>query len=489
MRVSIFGSVLTNPSSASDIDYAYSGCTADAAEAAVREWAEGQGLDLPLDGHEAKIVAVHGAPSVPAVEADDRIVSITGEVLERHIPKTLSRAVRYYGRHDSWPADDEGFRWEVRIDEGDEDDSYAGDGVKGLRRALAKAPDVAADWADWADMQALLRGGVGFSRSFLRTQPACQLGGYAQVHVDVRNRRFSTPYAAMATVADNQWRLVEFVLGAPDPEMSAIEDLLASLCCARRYAVTHRCAVVTPADRVHPGNAYRALLGPRRCGYEREEAALDRVRYWVECAPAEPGPLDRFVDHHRPGDSGFGRPPEEAIEASSLGQVAAVLGVALNEEQRITAAMDHCLAAAAAGRVPNIEADSVIERLRRPHSLRDMLQAAAALGRAEMRAGLAAVIDNPPNERGERDQGPHPALRVAALALGVAYEVTITTRKSDPNGAYKRVVAGGGEGSIPGVEPIALWMKRARAGDFPEIDPDTVYGDAVRGFAGAYIRD
>lgn len=53
--------------------------------------------------------------------------------------------------------------------------------------------------------------------------------------------------------------------------------------------------------------------------------------YWVECRAADghvivSGSYVEFaIDHHRTGDPGYGRPPEEFLSASSIGQVIAEL--------------------------------------------------------------------------------------------------------------------------------------------------------------------
>src|SRR5690606_25622302 len=39
------------------------------------------------------------------------------------------------------------------------------------------------------------------------------------------------------------------------------------------------------------------------------------------CGDMHPFPRVVVIDHHRPGDPGYGRPPEEFLAASSIGQV------------------------------------------------------------------------------------------------------------------------------------------------------------------------
>lgn len=98
-------------------------------------------------------------------------------------------------------------------------------------------------------------------------------------------------------------------LGAPaDPEMAVIERTLRE--CGERvvYALDER------GERVTPATAYR-------CPVPAPEGA---TVYAVECFAVLPDGWVR-IDHHRPGDPGYGRPPSEFLAASSIGQVIAEL--------------------------------------------------------------------------------------------------------------------------------------------------------------------
>src|SRR5690606_1122518 len=100
-----------------------------------------------------------------------------------------------------------------------------------------------------------------------------------------------------------------WILGAPDPEMAAIESLLRE--CGERveYALDDR------GERVTAATAYRCPV---------PEVPEGATVYAVECLDAVPEGWVR-IDHHRPGDPGYGRPPSEFLPASSLGQVIAEL--------------------------------------------------------------------------------------------------------------------------------------------------------------------
>jgi hypothetical protein len=100
-----------------------------------------------------------------------------------------------------------------------------------------------------------------------------------------------------------------WVLGAPDPEMEMIEKLLRD--CGE--TVVH--ATTPDGQRVRTETAYRCPA---------PEVPEGATVYAVECIDVLPDGWVR-IDHHRPGDPGYGRPPSEFLAASSLGQVIAEL--------------------------------------------------------------------------------------------------------------------------------------------------------------------
>jgi hypothetical protein len=110
-----------------------------------------------------------------------------------------------------------------------------------------------------------------------------------------------------------------WILGASDPEMQAIETLLRE--CGEQvvYAVDARGA------RVAPSSAYRATDAVDEAGAVVDLAGSQV--YFVECAI--PGVTGTVIDHHRPGDPGYGRPPSDYFAASSIGQVVSALGLAI----------------------------------------------------------------------------------------------------------------------------------------------------------------
>ncbi len=155
-----------------------------------------------------------------------------------------------------------------------------------------------------------------------------------------------------------------WILGASDPEMEAIQSLLKE--CGERfvYAVVHN---ANTSERCHPGNAAHARAYVPNDLIEHgagESVALDVYRVeWGPLALVTAGGLfyaedgtdlsdipsvyvrDHVIDHHHPGDPGFGRPASEFLQASSIGQVVSALArlEALPIAWRTSDAMDDTL--------------------------------------------------------------------------------------------------------------------------------------------------
>lgn len=187
-----------------------------------------------------------------------------------------------------------------------------------------------------------------------------------------------------------------WILGASDPEMQAIEALLAE--CGETVAYA-----TAAGARVHPGNMYRADAIRDADGAEITwSPGCAPECYLVECdAPSTRAPIGngwaRQFDHHRPGDPGYGRPPAEFLPASSAGQVVTELarlgvlprwrgthlgdgrahdGVSVGDwtaatlpgsyatlvprEIVLAAAADHCLGAAYRGECPGVDPDRLM---------------------------------------------------------------------------------------------------------------------------------
>jgi len=280
-----------------------------------------------------------------------------------------------------------------------------------------------------------------------------------------------------------------WVLGASDPEMEAIEHLL------RRAA--ERVVYATIAGRrVRPAEAYVD-------GLDAIES-VDDVVVLVECVPPVAAPEVVIVDHHRPGDPGYGRPPEDFWAASSVGQVWALLGLPApsrhsRAETKLVAAADHCLGAAYRGQCPGVDPDHLAawraaSRARyQGRSVDDVLADVAAATQALAAAPLVdlhapgrvshttahnwsrTVCDgcalDPAPVRDMRRDTPIPELPEAATRAGEAY---VSGPLIGPDGRRKYTVSGP-------PEVVAAWMRYPLPAGLEDI-----YGDPQRGFAGGY---
>lgn len=260
-----------------------------------------------------------------------------------------------------------------------------------------------------------------------------------------------------------------FILGASDPEMAAIEEVA-------KVNGVHVLYAAADGKRVHPGNAYRAT------GVEGEPWPPSSEGFalaLIECAPADPESLGQAkpvaIDHHRPGDPGFGRPPAEYWEASSLGQVYDLLGLEPTPEARLVAAADHCLGAAYRSQCPGVD----------PTALRTWREKSRAafqgIPEAEIRRKVDAALD-------ALTGLPEVTLRGATFrdargreipelpeASAIAGQPVLYSLEDKRAGRIKVGVLNGApaetQAFLDAVEELGL------------VDP---YGDPARGFAGAY---
>lgn len=289
-----------------------------------------------------------------------------------------------------------------------------------------------------------------------------------------------------------------FVLGAPDPEMIAIERLLVEREIPYVYAVSTK----DPSRRVAPSETYTATLP--------DGAPPAEAYYFVECeiflspeqwAEGQSGCSIR-LDHHRPGDRGFGRPPEEYWSASSIGQVWRELegDTAPPEDLLYVAAVDHCLSHAYSGRCPGIDPARLLEwRVcsrssflgKTPEQLiADIRSARAALTAAPIMVlrtdsayscadagcGCGQCFDIAERRIIARDmRAAHvPELPEAGCLAGECYVAVVPP---DATGRKKVVCQGGSPDQI-----------RAFMNDWAPAEGLTgIYGDPERGFAGGYV--
>lgn len=284
-----------------------------------------------------------------------------------------------------------------------------------------------------------------------------------------------------------------WILGASDPEMATIEQLL------RDHDEVIAFATGPNGDRVHPGNAYQSEW------MSGDTSGRVGTVVLVEC---DGKPLRDFakdegaeivrVDHHRPSDFGYGKPPAEFMEASSLGQVLTLLGFAeddwLPAHFPFVAAADHCLAAAYRGECPNVIPDELMAWRIKTRSAFQGRSAEAILADVEAARQIlrdAVVNPLPATLYGYDEDGncyPSvfrklfadlrgrniPELPEAAAREGIPFLATA----KDQDGREKVVLQ---------AAPAELVQQFLSGGLVPGL-VDT-YGDPARGFAGGYIGD
>lgn len=216
-------------------------------------------------------------------------------------------------------------------------------------------------------------------------------------------------------------------LGADDSEMSAIETLL------RAAGVSVVYALGKDGKRVIPSTAYSA--------HDVSDGAWGEVTHLVECHPAALSDGMSYairedvvrVDHHAPGDRGFGKPPAEFFSASSIGQIIEILAahhlyhdyraidsefysapgcsyftgsgwsvdspfgsIWVDQEHVLIAAADHCLGAAYRGECPGVDPDALMEfrvRQRASFQKRDPDQILADIAVAREALRTAPTVD------------------------------------------------------------------------------------------------
>lgn len=329
-------------------------------------------------------------------------------------------------------------------------------------------------------------------------------------------------------------RPLRAVIGAPDHEMEAVRRLLTDAGIS--------CVDATPPGREAARLAYESLVRPLPGDV------------WIECAPgrgdglgcgdanADVGGLCQgcptceggkaavlaaggvVIDHHHPGDPGYGRPASDAWAASSLGQVWALLrdlgltprwsecgdcGAGASEcvdgvcglcggayavvsepsrTLRLTGEADHALAAFAVGSLSATQAEAVEFLATRAGVPEKDVEAAkeALLNAPELPWTTPAALPLLPvaqvmDLRDIPDLAPGgrlgKALVLAACCAGVAY-IGWGTQGVTTKGRHVSF-GGAGDGSMPGVLPMRAILTAMGCVD--------VYGDDARGVGGGYL--
>lgn len=291
-----------------------------------------------------------------------------------------------------------------------------------------------------------------------------------------------------------------FVLGAPDAEMGAIEEVLTST--GQRF--------------IH------ATVGGRRChaanAYEADNTGLDRFDVvFIECRVTGITPAI-IIDHHKPGDFGYAKAPEDFMNASSLGQLYALLAklglldpesagmdhagsytgridfdqagtytVAnmghraptvffIPKDHVYVAAADHCLEAAYRGKCPGVDPEKLLEfrinqiakhLITHPDNVRDNIKSAieALKNAPKIQLGGVEVADL-------ADGKVISQLPEAGAYTGIPFVALVPS----PDGRKKYVIQ-----AAP-ANAVIVFMN---GGYKPLFD---YYGAPARGFAGGYDR-
>ena len=345
-------------------------------------------------------------------------------------------------------------------------------------------------------------------------------------------------------MTDDRKRL--WILGASDPEMELIEELLREAGEQVRYAaIGDRRIIHDQAYRMDP------ISEPLPWGGQVILVECDHSSPWPLDAKDEAMPYRLIqrngvhdedatdedylriyrVDHHRPGDPGYGRPPSEFMPASSVGQVIELLAlygllpadwrradfrtgygpggslylergakakwavVEFNPEDDVwswvtyvpdtfvlAAAADHCLAAAYRGECPGVDPDKLMSwriRTRAAHQGRPEADVRKDVERAReiLRRAPRIKLDPQREDTYMADlsgvEGLIPELPEAAARDGVCF---IALAPPSPDGRVKVVCQSGTPEQIRAF--MEVWA--------PYYGLRDIYGDPARGFAGGY---
>ena len=263
---------------------------------------------------------------------------------------------------------------------------------------------------------------------------------------------------------------MEFVLGAPDPEMRRIAAILEQLGRTFTWA-TKGGKPISPSD-----------------AYKIDSANADDAHtlVYVECFPkVRPTRPIIQIDHHRPGDHGFHLSPEDYLMGSSLGQTLNLLKLKPSHDDREMAAMDHCFAAAMRGECPGVTQEDVLflavqetakstgvhmlDVWQRIHEFAQKLERAPPI-----RIGKQDVTDLRRVELGDGYSPDFLAARIAAANEGYG---VLLRRRSHGGGVMKTVLSGHLSPSTVRYF-IETWAR--------ENGLHHPYGAETREFAGAY---
>ncbi len=246
-----------------------------------------------------------------------------------------------------------------------------------------------------------------------------------------------------------------FVLGAADPEMEEIERVVREAGHEVRYATYNFRRV-------------RAEIANEATGVS-DVLPFPREVVFVECRVRGLA-YTHIVDHHHPGDPGYGGAPKDYLKSSSLGQVLALLGLEATAQQRIIAAADHCPTQAYRGECPGVC----------PKELAQWRTASRAQRRGVTVEEMELAIEKARLELETAEKIEFSGQRLAWVAERGGEIAEASARFSIPFMYAEKVAPERTKLGIMGAAPatIARWMQ--------ECGLKKVYGDPVRGYAGGY---
>lgn len=265
-----------------------------------------------------------------------------------------------------------------------------------------------------------------------------------------------------------------YLLGAEDPEMRRIEEILCERGVPYAYAQMDNRVV-------QPGNAYRADPVPI---LEDGDTLV-----CIECRPREIPDLVALhtIDHHRPGDPGYDLGSTDYWRASSIGQLYARLGGTPTYEDRTLAAMDHCFNAALRGETPGVAAQDVYRRKVLEIAQAMSIETEEVFARTEhfRNRFLSApeAGDFPLTVRDMRADflgtGYSLDLLCAQVAVAIEGGIGLLRHKDIGTGPDKWTLTG-----HPSPELVRYFMEYWA----PKHGLEHVYGAPTRGYAGGYCR-
>ena len=266
-----------------------------------------------------------------------------------------------------------------------------------------------------------------------------------------------------------------YVLGAPDPEMSRIEEILAENCLPFVHATQPN------GERADPRTAYNS--DPRTFALPSVNLVLVEAGF----ASNSSVNITDTIDHHNPGDPGYDADPKDSWHASSLGQLMHRLNLVPTEDDMLLGATDHNFAATVNGLVEGVDPELALRYkatgIAKTHGgttedvLREvsMYQATIANGGLVDIANGASVVDLRLVDIGEGTTTEYLAIQTAAAKLNVPVMVQSSNGPDSPG----KIVLTGSVNE----DTVRAFMTEWG----PQNGLTDMYGVPSRGYGGGYI--